>query len=212
MKKLSKVVMLPTEKATKIILDKGNLEYIQNEQIASTINSSVKGFHLYFTNDEEIKEGDWFLDDQRVHTSDNNGKPDYMVSKCIEIKNGWIISKEGVGCNPGWSKKIVASTDESLVIDTFINQGDSVQGDIVIRRNSNIPTRLKGKISLPRPSNEFLKKYCELGGIDKVLIDYKINNTLGADPVYFPDEPQHILKIAPDNTISIYTIKHLEMD
>lgn len=49
--------MLPTEKATNIINDRGRLEFIHNKQVASTINSIVKGYHLYITNpNEEIKE------------------------------------------------------------------------------------------------------------------------------------------------------------
>ena len=54
-------------------------------------------------------------------------------------------------------------------------------------------------LKLPRPSNEFNKKYCEEGGINEVLVeymDYKLNN-----------EIQEVLKVAPDNTITIYPIK-----
>lgn len=59
-------------------------------------------------------------------------------------------------------------------------------------------------LNLPRPSNEFLKKYCEGGGIEKVLVEYE------ADYQYTNNQMVGIkdkLKIAQDNTITIYQIK-----
>ena len=53
----------------------------------------------------------------------------------------------------------------------------------------------------PRPSNEFLKKFCEVGGIDEVLVEYDCDHN------QMPNKVIDVLKVAPDNTISIYPIK-----
>ncbi len=59
-------------------------------------------------------------------------------------------------------------------------------------------------LNLPRPSDSFIKKYCELGGIDEVLVDYEenwVNDYMDAG--YY----EYKLKVAPDNTITIHPIK-----
>ena len=59
--KQHQVVMLATNQTTNIILDKNILEIIKKPQIASTINSDVKGFNLYILSDDEIKvDGGWY--------------------------------------------------------------------------------------------------------------------------------------------------------
>ena len=75
-------------------------------------------------------------------------------------------------------KKIIATTNEEL------GYGDE----------------FGGFYQLARPSNEFLKKYCELGGIDKVLVEYDCDHS------QMPNKVIDILKVAPDNTISIYPV------
>jgi len=49
---------------------------------------------------------------------------------------------------------------------------------------------------LPQPSQAFIEKYCELGGIDEVLIEYEIDGL-------FP----YKIKIDSHNTITIHPIK-----
>lgn len=69
---------------------------------------------LYFATKEEIKQGDWFISDDRNHVSET---PIYRVEQCIKIENDWIygsIDGMGQGHNPDWSLKIVAATDKEL--------------------------------------------------------------------------------------------------
>lgn len=96
MKKTFKVVMLPTEKPSKIGLLNDRL-YLFNGKLEDKYPSgSYKNINLYIISDDEIKEGDWVLNKeineiyQRKHY--NNGK-----SKLSEQE-----------------KKIVATTDKSL--------------------------------------------------------------------------------------------------
>lgn len=68
-------------------------------------------------------------------------------------------------------------------------------------------------LGLPRPSDSFIKKYCELGGIDEVLVEYEDkgkwghkqyeDGTIDAN-VYYSD---YKLKVTPDNTIKIKPVK-----
>lgn len=177
MKKQVQIIMLPTEKATHIINDRGNLEFISHKQIASTINSIVTGINLYFLSDDEIKEGDWCLIDNNVGISTG-----YQILKCekADNKNGWYYFGH---MKTGRCQKIITTTDEDL------GYGDEF-GDFY---------------QLPRPSNEFLKKYCELGGIDKVLVEYEKVTVGWLDAL--KGKPNYSYKLkAPNNTITIYPI------
>jgi hypothetical protein len=191
MKKQVDVVMLPTEKANvgmiaKCIKDDftnsfdriGKLCLITNNEFYKP-NIYWQPQHLYFLSDDEIKEGDyWFnLDDNTINND---------------------ISLYKLANNAPSCKKIIATTDESLTTEKQYKSGWGA------------------KINLPRPSNEFLKKFCELGGVDKVLVEYeKVSRLMSADIVekenwtLLKDHKFTFerLKVAPDNTITIYPIE-----
>lgn len=88
------------------------------------------------------------------------------------------------------TKKIIATTDKSL----NINHKGSI-----------------GEEYLPRPSNEFLRAYCEQGGIDEVLVEVedkgkyiaKIDHGNGNEIWNI----NYNLKVSPDNTIKTKPIK-----
>lgn len=69
-------------------------------------------------------------------------------------------------------------------------------------------------LGLPRPSDKFIQKYVELGGIDEVLVEYTrpsitLRNYSGfaSNEEYDKTKPL-ILKVAPDNTITIKSVKN----
>ena len=198
MKKQVKVVMLPTERVSNIhkTIDKGLLYFKLNNSFSSRhINQ-----YLYFLSDEEIKEGD---------------KPCWCYNS---IKNTWnndIILYQGAMPFYHYKgfKKIIATTDESLSSLNITKCSNiNCEEGVINGINPKICKKCNPSyILLPRPSNEFLKKYCELGGIDKVLVEYdekccdgdkstELCNSLGCK------NSLEILKVAPDNTISIYPI------
>lgn len=105
--KTYKVVMLPTEKASKIAIDGYNYTkiYCRKDDISTSL-SSGKNQHLYITSDEDIKGGDYLI---FALMSPNptvgivpNGMSDYTIFK----------------------NKIVATTDKSLglplIHDSFL--------------------------------------------------------------------------------------------
>ena len=154
--------------------------------------------HLYITSDDEIKEGDWYFDGTD------------FIHKKSKHNNTLVDGNKQ-------AKKIIATTDTSLLIDTYINQGDTVKGDLIIKRGSDYTTELRGKINLPQPSQQFIQKYIEEYNkgniITEVMVEYELisneeyfGNTVNPDDdvPYFDER----LKINPkDNTITIKKIK-----
>lgn len=121
----------------------------------------------------------------------------YITNPNEEIKEDDWIYKNGIGISkykkgdylPHFNKhqKIIATTDESLQICT----GREAMSSILTYS------------PLPRPSNTFLKKYCELGGIDKVLVAYLESwGSIGKGKEIHLD-----IRVASDNTITIKPIK-----
>ena len=190
--KKAKVVMLPTNEPSKI----GNLVTYQKCNLAKVIkeginpkDSTVQFWNLYIISDDEIKENNTHFYNPhsgQLHIAGNH--TDYIA-----------INKNGC-------KKIIATTDTSLKIDTYIKQGDTVKGDLIIKRNSDYTTGLKGRINLPQPSQQFIQKYIEEYNegnvITDVLVEYEsLLNDMGVIPYW-------CLKINPkDNTITIRKVK-----
>ena len=103
MLKRAKVVMLPAnEKAPSNILlweIRNKLTYLETE---TTTRECKSGFpqHLYTTSDDEIKEGDWYIDDTSTVRQSFTSDKDY-----------WSVRTD--------YKKIITTTDSSLKIEIF---------------------------------------------------------------------------------------------
>lgn len=90
-------------------------------------------------------------------------------------------------------------------------QGNNEKWNIsILQQLKKIIATTDESLGLPRPSNEFLKKFCELDGIWKVLVEYE-KETYNArftdtkNGIGNPDTwgKRYNLKVAPDNTITI---------
>lgn len=86
------VIMLPTENVDGIINRHLGIDY--KESWLSPANKKGN-YHLYILSDEEIKEGDWYIDDSNSVRQSITSDKDY-----------WIRRKD--------YKKVIASTDKSL--------------------------------------------------------------------------------------------------
>jgi len=104
---MKNIHLLPTDKPSRIYSFYGILFTIVNEEIAKInlykdlkdyqeklIKAGWKAQNIYITNDEEIKEGDWFLTD------------DKRVEKCAP---DWRARE--------WHRKIILTTDQDLIKD-----------------------------------------------------------------------------------------------
>jgi len=127
-RKRCKVVMLPTEdRNSSIWLKDGGLYY----DIHGKISRKFIPQYLYFTTNEEIKDGDWGY---------------HPIVK--EVKK--MSKHDPYICN---YTKIIATTDPKLKIITGI-----------VGSGTGEP--------LPQPSKAFIEKYCKVGGIDEVDVEY----------------------------------------
>lgn len=177
----AEVVMLATDKRSCLFINKrsNQLQYY----FKGTAPNNAKHQHLYFLSNEEIKEGDWYCD---ISMKTSN----YGIHQCDSKRLEAI-------CNQfkDQAKKIIATTDTSLFIESPIN----IQ---------NIPTQyIEEDYQLPQPSKAFIqayiKAYNEGKPITKVLVEME---SIGAycNIEYLSDFK---LKVNPSNEITIKKIK-----
>ena len=182
-------IMLPASKETrgrtKLHLANDGKLFYTNEPVHLNLEQ-----HLYFLSLEEIKEGDYVLSTYDKWAGTGNLKP--QIGQIKEIKdNSYLIDSfngdEKNFWNKGYSKKIIATTDETLKIN-------------LLSGIKHAPANLR---NLPRPSDDFLKIYVKVQGkvFKKLLVEYEQyivehDNDQGS----FYD---YRLKVNNDNTINI---------
>ena len=183
--KTMQVIMLPTDKETTMFLSDDK----QSMSRMPMPTKSPNGVHLNIISDAKIKKGDWFITDDRISKSHNNGVPNWILLQCNSITNKWIESnsRKGEGFNPDWAKKIEATTDSSL--GQLVGSGTDILQE-----------------SIPQIPQSFIEAYVKSNGTIKevqVEIDEFIN----------PDDNDDIntnyikIKTRPDNTIIIHSTK-----
>lgn len=92
-------------------------------------------------------------------------------------------------------KKIITTTDKSLITKKTVIGKDETGN-------------LYNPINLPQPSQSFIEKYCELGGIEKVLVEYnEVDSCTGTCITCTNDCISYILKTDSHNTITIKEVK-----
>jgi hypothetical protein len=94
---MKNIHILPTDKDSKLYL--GNLGKPVTIQSASA--QFKKPLHIYITNDEEIKEGDWFYEPINKSILKYNSKSNKLIKAVFS----------------GFCKKIILTTDKDLIAD-----------------------------------------------------------------------------------------------
>lgn len=190
MKKRCQVVMLPTNEKAPI------WKNINNEIRLTHPNricpGNVKYQHLYILSNDEIKEGDWYYifgnRPQLCQKKEENRLFSNFDNEINGAELSWYLEFREKPIKHRHCFKIIATTDTSL---TTISRETIESQDLA-----------EELYQLPRPSNEFIKKYCEKGGIDLIEVACdNIRNTVTGG-VY-----DLKIKVAPDNTITIYPIE-----
>ena len=184
--KEAEVVMLATKNHTKLYLSKyGVLSQVHKDR--NPLRYEQEGYkpqHIYILSSDEIKEGDWML----VPTV-NTDYIDY--SKCIPLKAKYDYA------NSKYTKKIIATTDESLYITTFIVKSGGNTGKIIK--------------SFSKPSNSFISKYIEEynkgNQITKVLVEYEFNQYKFMATLCTTKEKEYNLKVDSNNCITIKKVE-----
>ena len=187
--KKCKVLLLPTNKPSKL----GNLATYQGKSLAKVIkegvnlkNTTVQFWNLYIISDDEIKEGDWFINDLN------------QIKKCTSRDTeGYIDFEGGFNTKPSSCKKIIATTDSSLW-----RPSHKYASDVIL-----LPQPSQQFIE------KFIEEYNRGNVITDVLIEYELisneeyfGNTINPDDdvPYFDER----LKInSKDNTITIKKVK-----
>lgn len=108
----------------------------------------------------------------------------WYIDDCSKVRKAVTSDREYWEVRQDY-KKIIATTDSSLKLDCYQFPDFTTQ------------------CSLPSIPDDFIKKFCENNGIWEVIVEYEryvANVDENGDSIYY-------LKIAPDNTISIFPVK-----
>ena len=195
-RKKAKVVMLPRN---------------SNNKTKSTLKKYKIDNSLHYDNNHYLG-GDYEHQHLYITVDDEIEKNDYihnvLFNTIEQCTTPLLVSKHQIQ----GSQKVIATTDKSLTIDKLVNYG-------------NTGFQKQSKL-LPQPSQAFIKKYCELGGIDKVGIELNqpvcqcdtmdklvkcpfSYDTHGCQkPFNTGDFYGHNVKINSHNEITIYSIKN----
>jgi len=150
MKKEARVHMLATEDPSCIAFHKlkdeePGLFYSDKPSVEEAFDNQ----HLYITTDDEIKEGDWYL---------WKGAEQKNIHQCkISVEND--LNKLNVEYKY-LAEKIIATTDTKLT-KTKSSKDKKGFTEYEMRRLFEIP-------------QSFIEEYCKAGGIDKILVEYKV--------------------------------------
>jgi hypothetical protein len=171
MKKKVKVLMLPTEKALVI-----------GETSLITSHNPLTGDRLDygFTSDEEIKEGDWFID--------NNQLIQAISARIAEVSNRKYIK----------AKKVIATTDRWIGGTT--SELECAKHKIATKPFNSCTCFIEN--SLPKIPESFIKAYVEANGeIDEVMVEYEEEASYA-----YSGDTRYVIKTADDNTVIIHSV------
>ena len=175
------LVMLATDEESNIEKYEGSLydEYLVLDRIPSKGrgNGVFKNQHLYILSDEVINKGELY----------------YLLPE-KQIKQ----AQKNLPVHRDW-KKIIATTDKSLKVSI---KGITTPEGVYVSTHDRI---------LPQIPQSFIEHYIEQYNdgnvIDKVLVEYLLNETGNYREFDSTPELKHKLKINSDNTINILTQK-----
>jgi len=177
-----KVIMLPTDKASKLhIVPKGEYKgqgkYLERDTILYTDDATEYGYQpvfLYVLSDEEIKDGDWYCDIVGIYT-------------ICKADRGLV---EAVNKSPKCFK-VIASTDKSL----WSKGGYSTRNDIY--------TPFEGAFI----RESFIRKYIEAYNAGKPIEWVNVEYDEFYTDTQMP--PFYQLKLRNDNSVITHPIKDI---
>lgn len=158
------------------------------------------GQHLYILSDEEIEVGSYVVSTYDKWKGTGSLKP--QLGKVVSIHDDYYLIDSFNGdtdnkWDKGHSKKIIATTDEELRINSTIRNTDELSMDY-------------GKVLfiIPRPSQKFIKAYIEQYNtgtpISSVLVEYERDYTLlktvqTKTPHPYVNEDRKMMKVLIEN-------------
>lgn len=180
MLKKAQVVMLPTEDRCFIFMNK-NKTWLKSSNVILDDHPVERNQHLYIVSDDEIKEGDWFI---QTHQA---------IQTLVQCDKQNVEAIKHFQSNVLKAKKIIATTDTSLRINSELSNSNSI------------------KFQLPQPSQQFIEKYIESYNKGNVIIDVLVEllseESYGCDLAYYGLIEPEIKVNLKDNTITIKKLK-----
>lgn len=177
-KRKCQVILLETKKKSSIWSNKGRRLYY-NQANFNDVDDEIR-YHLYILSSDEIKEGDWYIDDTNT-----------IRQSITSDKEYWSVRKD--------YKKIIASTNTSLsgiFVEKELEDGQNFLDKI--------------KLPQPSQSfiEKYISEYNKGNIITDIMVEYEeyateTTYTLGIDssiPLFRP-------KISKDNTITISRVE-----
>lgn len=189
MMKKAQVVMLPAEKSkASFWLDKYNHKLYYND----SPSFSKIGQYLYFTTDDEIKEGDWVI------AKNSNLLRLEKVKMVNHLGNNSILLDSGYDVTPNTLLKIIATTNPDL-------WGYKTTGS----HGAHAPLRsTREVVGVPKIPTDFIEAYVrEQGKIKEVLIEYDELNQRSADSFDLEVYTSYRLKLRSNGTVIIHRVK-----
>lgn len=196
-RKRAKVHMLPTEEKTDIIFvtrgSMNELRYVPTllKEGLTLLDKEFKCQHLYITTDEEIKNGDKILWEGKIY--------DYQefMSMKTPVYTDYF--------------KIIATTNPKLTTKEVIRVGDRVHSEKQDFNDQIVSTESSAELynksdhyfkALPQIPQDFIKAYCEQGGIDEVDVEMEEESRFA-----YEGDTRYTLKVDPiHNTITTHRI------
>lgn len=193
--KRTKVVMLPTEKSSDIILRTRDNVIHQRKYYGTAWEDMGDVYqHLYFLSDDGIKEGDWVLLANNSIVKAVVGK--YELDTIIGFNTGIgnVVKRFSKS-----DRKIIATTDKNLI---WLDKSE---------KNPELARPNGLWKCLPQPSEGFIQKFVDSynsrNPITEVMVEYDFIRGVGTEFGYKSSDIDS-LKINPkDNTITTRKVK-----
>ena len=100
---MKNIHIIPTDKPSKFVKDNVMYDYYFYLDVKIKSNLSYTAQNIYITNDEEIREGDWYLGFETNYSKEP--KERWVLYNCVSKPNG------------DYSEKIILTTDQDLIKD-----------------------------------------------------------------------------------------------
>ena len=230
---MKNIHLIPTDKPSRLHNKNGELGNYPSTKlyIEDFKGNQHNSFHIYITSDEEIKEGDWFMDVEELEI--------LKASENVELHLVNVLK-------PNY-KKIILTTDGELIkdgvqsiddefIEWFVNnprcEEIEIDFDVIVTRTKSllqnqsgktiaIPHRIHYRIIIPKEEPKQIKcycdhtTYCDCGSLEEpkdVVLGYKTSIVAQMlDRIDLEEPKQETLEEAAENFVNSTRLRNYKV-
>ena len=230
---MKNIHLIPTDKPSRLHNKNGELGNYPSTKlyIEDFKGNQHNSFHIYITSDEEIKEGDWFMDVEELEI--------HKASENVELHLVNVLK-------PNY-KKIILTTDQDLIndgvqsiddefIEWFVNnprcEEIEIDFDVIVTRTKSllqnqsgktiaIPHRIHYRIIIPKEELKQIKcycghtTYCDCGSLEEpkdVVLGYKTSIVAQMlDRIDLEEPKQETLEEAAENFVNSTRLRNYKV-